>query len=210
LPDILLNEKRTIYSDVDVICRSNVREIWEMDLNGKIMAAVRNYEGEKNGQQDDIIRLGFSSKSPYFFTGFLVMDLERMRNEKTAKKWILATTKYGNQVSFIDLDIMNLVCEGDILEVDRVWNETSRYTPLRRDVKIWHFPGALQKPWCNIWKNNTWGIYLKYLLKTPYRSNVWFFVWGHIKGFFFFKYTKKQVTRYLICGIRVWRRKVVR
>jgi UDP-glucose:(glucosyl)LPS alpha-1,3-glucosyltransferase len=208
LPELLFNESRTIYSDVDVICRSDVREIWEMDLAGKIMAAVRNYEGEQSGQQDDIVRLGFSPNSPYFFTGFLVMDLERMREEKTSQKWMSATEKYGNQVSFIDLDIMNLVCEGDIYEIDPVWNETARYSPFRRNVKIWHFPGFVMKPWCNIWKNTTWPIYLKYLLKSPYKSNALRFILGHVKGFFFFKYTKKQVTRYLICGIRVWRKKV--
>jgi lipopolysaccharide biosynthesis glycosyltransferase len=208
LPDLLLNENRTIYSDVDVICRSDISEIWEIDLSGKIMAAVRNYEGEMSGQKNDIIRLGFSSDSPYFFTGFLVMDLKRMREEETSQKWISATEKYGNQVSFIDLDIMNLVCEGDVYEIDRVWNETAQYSPLRRDVKIWHFPGFVMKPWCNIWKNRSWPLYLKYLLKSPYRSNALGFMWGRIKGFFFFKYTKKQVTRYLVCGVRVWRKKV--
>lgn len=207
LPDLLCDEIRTIYSDVDVICRSDIREIWEVDLAGKIMAAVRNCEGEQAGQQNDIVRLGFSPNSPYFFTGFLVMDLERMREEKTSQRWISATEKYGNQVSFIDLDIMNLVCEGDIYEIDRVWNETAQYSPFRRNVKIWHFPGFTLKPWCNIWKNTTWPIYLKYLLKSPYKSNALSFILGHIKGFFYFKYTKKQVTRYLVCGIRVFRRK---
>lgn len=205
LPEILKDESRTIYSDVDVLCRADISEVWQIDLRGKTMAAVRNYEGESKGYNRGIIRLGFSPHSPYFFTGFLVMDLEKMRKERLSEKLMRATMLHGKDVAFIDLDIINLVCEGDIVEVDRVWNETSRYSAFRRDVKIWHFPGSTQKPWCNIWKNTTWPIYLKYLLKSSYRDNAWRFVWGHIKGFFYFKYTKKGVVRYLVCGIRIWR-----
>ena len=205
LPEILKDEKRTIYSDVDVLCRADIGEVWKIDLCGKSMAAVRNYEGESNGYNRGIVKLGFSPDSPYFFTGFLVMDLEKMRKEGLSEKLMRSTMLHGKDVAFIDLDIINLVCEGDIVEVDRVWNETARYSVFRRDVKIWHFPGSTQKPWCNIWKNTTWPIYLKYLLKSSYRNNALLFVWGHIKGFLFFRYTKKGVTRYLVFGIRVMR-----
>jgi len=207
LPEVLADEDRTIYSDVDVLCVGDIRPLWETDLQGKTIAAVRNYDGEKMGHRDDIVRLGFSPESPYFFSGLLVMDLDRMRRESYASQFMSATAKYGNSVGFIDLDIINLVCEGKIKKLSNLWNETGRYSPLRRDVRIWHFPGVTQKPWCNIWKNTTWPIYLKYLLKSPYRANAARFVWGHVKGFFFFKYTKKRVTRWLVCGIRVWKRK---
>ena len=95
-----------------------------------------------------------------------------------------------------------------ILQLDARWDGINiRYSPFRNDIAIWHFMGALLKPWCNIWKNTTWPIYLKYLLKSPYRDNAWRFVWGHVKGFFYFRYTKKGATRYLVCGIRVWKKK---
>lgn len=206
LADVLADEERTIYSDVDIICRDRIDSIWQVDLKGKMLGAVRNYGGEKCGQNCDIVKLGFSPASPYFFTGFLVMDLARMRKERCSEKFIAATKKHGADVPYIDLDIINMVCEGDIAEIESIWNETSRYSWLRRDVKIWHFPGVISKPWCNIWKNTTWPLYLKYLLKSPYRKNARGFLWGHIKGFFFFKYTKKNVTRYLVCGIRIWKK----
>ena len=206
LPDVLADESRTIYSDVDVLCEADLREAWDIDLGGHLMAAVRNYDGERCGNRDWLSRFGFSKKSPYFFTGFLVMDLDGLREGGYSRRFMEATAKYGSQVAFIDLDIVNLVCEGRILELDRTWNETGRYSPFRRDVKIWHFPGFTQKPWCNIWKNITWLPYLRRLARSPYRANALRFVWGHVKGFFFFRYTKKNVTRYLVCGIRVWRK----
>ena len=205
LPDVLRDEPRTIYSDVDVLCVADIAKIWKMDLDGMLMAAVRNYKGEARGDRRDIVKFGFSPDSPYFFTGFLVMDLAAMRAGNYVRRLMDATVCYGEHVTFIDLDIVNLVCEGRIKEVDATWNETGRYSFLRRDVKIWHFLGFTQKPWCNIWKNYTWLPYLKYLLKSPYRANAMRFVWGHLKGFFFFKYTKRGVTRYLVCGLLVWK-----
>ena len=207
LPDILPDESRTIYSDVDVLCVADIAKTWKMDLDGSLMAAVRNYKGEARGDRRDIVKFGFTPDSPYFFTGFLVMDLAAMRAGNYVRRLMDATVRYGERVTFIDLDIVNLVCEGRIKEIDATWNETGRYSFLRRDVKIWHFLGFTQKPWCNIWKNYTWIPYLRYLVKSPYRANAPRFVWGHVKGFFFFRYVKRGVTRWLVCGILVWKKK---
>ena len=49
---------------------------------------------------------------------------------------------------------------------------------------------------------------MRYLLRTPYRGNALRFAMGHVMGFFWFSYTKNCVRRYLICGIRVWKKKV--
>ena len=38
LPDILPDEPRTIYSDVDVLCVADIAKIWKMDLDGRLMA----------------------------------------------------------------------------------------------------------------------------------------------------------------------------
>jgi hypothetical protein len=99
---------------------------------------------------------------------------------------------------------------GRILQLGPEWDGINvRYSPFRRGIVIWHFPGWTLKPWCNIWKNITWIPYLKYLLESPYRANAVRFVLGHVKGFFYFCYTKKHVTRHLVCGVLVWKKKEV-
>lgn len=79
-----------------------------------------------------------------------------------------------------------------------------------RQYWMWDFVHQTQKHWCNLWKNVTWISYLKYLLKTPYRSEAFRFIWGHIKGLVFFAHTKNRQKRYLICGIRVWKKRIER
>ena len=204
LPDVLKNEPRTIYSDVDVLCVGDVRPLWELDLKGNILAAVS--EGEVGELKKKL--LGLTDDAPYFNSGMLVMDLEAMRAESSYAELMKNTVKYASRISWPDQDIINITFRNRIHELEMIWNCFNNVdSDMKRRVVIRHFANATQKPWCNIWKNTTWPIYLKYLLKSPYRRNAWSFIWGHIKGFLFFKYTKKGVTRYLICAFRVWRSK---
>lgn len=204
LPDILIDENRTLYLDVDIICEGDLRPLWNIDLGDNIVAAV----SEGIAGEDKKRKIGLVGEVPYFNAGVLVLDLRRMRNERSSMTLISNTKKYSNCIAWPDQDIINITFRGRILALDFIWNAFNRLSRvLVKQAVLRHFANATQKPWCNIWKNTTWPIYLKYLLKSSYRSNACGFIWGHIKGFFFFKYTKKGVTRYLFCGFRVCRRR---
>jgi lipopolysaccharide biosynthesis glycosyltransferase len=204
LPNILSEEDRTIYSDVDVLCVGDLRPLWNVKLNGNVIAAVS--EGEAGEFKKKLI--GLDGPKPYFYSGLLVMDLSAMREGDYARKLMETTVTYSDKLSWPDQDAINITFRDRILQLGLEWDGINvKYSPFRKDILIWHFPGVTLKPWCNIWKNTTWPIYLKYLLASPYRKNALRFIWGHIKGFFFFKYTKKGVTRYLVCGIRVYRKR---
>ena len=204
LPDVLANEDRTIYSDVDVLCVGDLRPLWELDLKNNLLAAVS--EGEAGEFKKRL--MGLEGEAPYYYSGLLVMDLAAMRAGGYADRLMENTVKYADKISWPDQDIINLTFRNRILQLGPEWDGINvRYSPFWKGIVIWHFPGFTLKPWCNIWKNTTWPIYLKYLVVSPYRANALKFVLGHIIGFFFFKYTKKQTTRYLVCGIRVWKSK---
>lgn len=204
LPNVLADEDRTIYSDVDVLCVGDLRPLWELDLGDNILAAVS--EGEPGEFKKKLI--GLEGPSPYFYAGLLVMDLKSMRLGDYSHKLMENTVMYADKIAWPDQDVINLTFRNRILQLGPEWDGINiRYSPFRKGIVIWHFPGFTMKPWCNIWKNTTWPIYLKYLLKSPYSHNAWNFIWDHIKGFFYFKYTKKQVTRCLVCGILVWKSK---
>lgn len=205
LADILSEEKRTIYSDVDVLCVGDLRPLWDVDLKGCIIGAVS--EGCSGEYKKKLF--GLTDDAPYFNAGMLVMDLDVMRAESCSARLMKNTIEYADRIAWADQDIINITFRNRILELENIWNCFTRVAgEVKKRVVIRHFANASQKPWCNIWKNCSWPLYLKYLRRSPYRENAFRFVWGHIKGFFFFKYTKKQVIRYLVCGIRVWRRKV--
>lgn len=206
LADILSEEKRTIYSDVDVLCVGDLRPLWNIDLKGRVIGAVsEGLDGEYKKKL-----LGLTGDAPYFNAGMLVMDLDVMRAESSSVRLMKNTIEYAGRIAWADQDIINITFRNRILELENIWNCFTRVAgEVKQRVVIHHFANASQKPWCNIWKNYSWPLYLKYLRLSPYQENAFRFVWGHIKGFFFFKYTKKRVTRYLVCGIRVWRKKAV-
>ena len=202
IPTVLKSEQRAIYMDVDVICVGRLRPLWEYDLRSTPIAAIPEYCDSIRRRN----RLGLNPDGLYFCSGLLVMDLDAMRAEDAPQALVAIAKNKARSIIYADQDPINMHFDGRITPLPSIWNCSDRWSLFRRDVRQWHFQCQTRKPWCNIWKNTTWPIYLKYLLKSPYRNNALRFVWGHIKGFFFFKYTKNCMTRYLICGIRVWRR----
>ena len=207
--DVLQDEPKAIHMDVDIVCQSNLRELWETDVENALVGMV------PDGKEDSVRfrqyrkMLGMDADSTYYCAGLLLMNLDRMRREGIPAKLFENTRKFADRLCWYDQDMINLVCGGQIVELDKIWNCTEKYSPFRNDVRQWHFQGFTQHPWCNLWKNITWIPYLKYLLKSPYRNNAFKFVWAHIKGFFWFVYEKKGVRRGLFCGILVYRKKVV-
>ena len=192
LPEVLGDEERTIYSDVDVLCVGDIKPLWEIDLKGNIIAAVS--EGEAGEFKKKLI--GLEGDAPYFNSGVLVMDLKAMRNENATSVLMNNTIKYSPLIAWPDQDVINITFYRRILSLNPIWNCFSIVSLGKREkAVIRHFASASQKPWCNIWKNTTWSIYLKYLLKSPYRENSLCFVLGHIKGFFFFFISKTFLFR---------------
>ena len=208
IADELKEHPRAIHMDVDIICRSSLRELWTTDLKGCLLGMVLDDKEDSERLRKYRRKLGMNPEAPYFCAGLLLMDLDGFRREGIPAKLFENTRKFADILCWYDQDMINLVCQGRILRLDKEWNCADRYSPFRRDVRQWHFQGFTQHPWCNLWKNITWMPYLKYLLKSPYRNNAASFVWAHIKGFFFFSYEKKGVERTLVCGILVRKRKV--
>lgn len=210
LPEILQDETRTIYSDVDVLCvKGGIRELWETDLHGLPMAAIRKTVGNSPEYCTHMVRMGLPRECDYWFSGLLIMDLSQLRKEHYFAHCIAKTVEKARDLAWPDMDVINVLMHNRMAEIDSLWNVVERYSPFRHDVKMWHFANFSQKPWCCLWKNMTWIPYLKYLLRSPYEFNAFRFVWEHIKGFFWFSYVKKSTRRWLCCGILVWRRKGV-
>ena len=182
-----------------------MRPLWNVDLKGCVIGAVsEGYSGEFKKKL-----LGLTGDAPYFNAGMLVMNLDVMRAESCSARLMKNTIEYAGRIAWADQDIINITFRNRILELENIWNCFTRVAgEVKKRVVILHFANASKKPWCNIWKNCSWPLYLKYLRRSPYRENAFRFVWGHIKGFFFYKYIKKRVERTLICGMLVRKRKV--
>ena len=207
LPEILRDERRTIYMDVDVLCQAPVHALWETDLKRCPLGAVEKIEHNTMEFLDFKERLGLRRDEPYFCSGLLVMDLEQLRTINAFKTLMDNTARLSGLLAYPDQDAINVSFRGNIAPVSRVWSSIDRYSVLDRKVRIWHFMGWTQKPWCFIWKNTAWIPYLRHLLATPYSSCAAVFLIRHLTSLVFCSYEKKNTKRWLLFGILIWKRK---
>lgn len=216
IPDVIA-APRVIYSDVDVLVRGPLRPLWETDLGGNPLGAVRE-ACELLGNQREIWTryrhaIGMTDGNPYFYAGLLLMDCDRLRAERASARLfedtrLCAKTLSPDQFSATDQVVINRVFQGRIAALPARYCMTDPMCTLfpKEPIVFRHYMGHYQKPWCNVAWNRTWPAYLRFLLKTPWRHDAWGFVWGHLKGIVWSVQTKNGHTRGFLFGIRVYKR----
>ncbi len=140
LPDIVASE-RVIYLDTDMIVRRSLRELYELDLGGAPLAATKDnalvFHMRDHGMPvifkgqfvpvdtycRDVLGLDLS-RHDYFNTGILVMDLERMRRERTMER-CLTFCRENPDLVMADQDAANHIVQGNFLPLDVRWNSFS-------------------------------------------------------------------------------------
>lgn len=210
LPQILAKDRRTIYMDVDVLVIGDITPLASVDLGDAMLGGViDNYAPSKELMDYRTKELGLRPDTQYVNSGVLVMDLEKLRRFDFSSKCFATIERLRDVLSFVDQDTINIVAEGHIKVLPERWNCQNRARTLQGERPvIRHFTSFTNKPWCYIWKNRSWPLYLYYLLKTPYRDRAPVFAWRHVKGFFWYRFTKKGVERTLVFGLLVRKRKV--
>jgi lipopolysaccharide biosynthesis glycosyltransferase len=201
IAEILKNRHRCIFIDVDGIILGDISQLWNMNLEGNIVAAVHdpimeafhNMKipvmrecGDMNAAYYCANYLGMKDRAnQYFQAGLIVMDLEMMRNAnlKTTMEEDILSRKYW----FLDQDVLNRHLVGKVKFLDQSWNvvfmddhhlsylSNKRQAELllsQSNPKFIHFAGH-QKPWTNVGHPRE-DLYWKYLKKTPFYEQILF------------------------------------
>jgi lipopolysaccharide biosynthesis glycosyltransferase len=166
--EILTGLDKVIYSDVDVFIKRDLAEVFSVDLTDYSWAGVM---AEAN-TPDTICHRHFpeNPKAVIYFSGFMVMNLERMRQEKAVEAYFETIRTIGPRLKFFDLDVLNISTKAiapvpfdyvvleDIYEADRV-SVSADYPYLksvyseealeaaRNSPAIIHYAGRRGKPW---------------------------------------------------------------
>lgn len=94
LPKLLPNIDRIIYADMDIVFFNDLIDIYEMDLGKNVIAAVP------------------TRKDKYVNSGFLLMDLKKIRQGKFYDKWIRVSQEHDYKNP--DQDVLNNTLVGRI------------------------------------------------------------------------------------------------
>jgi lipopolysaccharide biosynthesis glycosyltransferase len=123
LPEALpASMDRVVYLDCDVLVTQSLRDLYELELGDRMLAAVRDagcpFPSGPLGT--DWRSLGLPPGDPYFNAGLLVVPLSRWREEDVTRRavQVLRTSKprWGDQCA------LNAVLQGRWLELGRRWN----------------------------------------------------------------------------------------
>lgn len=172
LPWLLPNEDRVLYLDPDIIINGSLDTLWEMELDGASFAAA----GDRL-----IMLLGAKARSElkedtvYVNSGVILMDLERIREEKSQEEILSFLIERRADLSFPDQDIINILWEGQIKQIDDAYNLNPNILYLKEYLKMpwnthsWkiiHYMGS-DKPWKGgymgsmyaLWAKSEWHVY---------------------------------------------------
>jgi lipopolysaccharide biosynthesis glycosyltransferase len=155
LPDVLPELTRITYIDIDTVTEGDVCELAATDLGGKPLAARTSmFAGSVVWRQaGDLLdpdraaelRRTMSARHPFDFltfnAGVLVLDLERMRDDKFVQTFVPMAAEYGLN----DQDILLAYVGADRHELEQRWNALPVHESVAQDGVI-HYAGA-GKPW---------------------------------------------------------------
>ena len=118
LPELLPELDRILYLDCDIVVRQDIARLWEETrLGDNYLAAV--YEAAIVGQAERFRALG-CDPARYFNSGFLMMNLAQMREEKVSERLLEACRV--PYLEFPDQDALNQVCQGRVLPLSPLYN----------------------------------------------------------------------------------------
>lgn len=181
---------KVLYLDSDIVINGDIAKLYNTDLQGKLLGAIRDIDflanlnvkhGKRMGYAKNVLKM----KNPYdyFQAGVLVLNTKAMRERYTIRQWLT----YASTPAFIynDQDVLNAHCEGEVLYLPWEWNVVhdcggrvgnlfvqapndiyDAYMRSRNNPQIIHYAG-FQKPWTDP-DCDFASIYWRYARETPF------------------------------------------
>lgn len=122
IPELIPEYDKVIYSDVDVIFRMDLTELYRTDLSGYYLAATRDLGLNFS---DDGVRYIRSVEGlvegRYLQSGFIVLNSREIRRDNLVERFRKLAKR---KLKYQDQDILNLSCSGKVLFLPMKYNMT--------------------------------------------------------------------------------------
>lgn len=188
IPELIPQYDKILYSDVDVIFRSDLYDIYSStDMQGCLLAGVNSLSHLVPAYAKYYTEQLKRNPHSIVYSGNLIFNGKQMREEHTTEKLI---EHRGQKYMFQDMDILNVVCEGRIKflspcfclstfiaeqaiygkeKLTEIWTDQEIATALSSGIV--HYNG--QKPWQG-WCIN-FDIWWEYYRKSPFFDEKFYF-----------------------------------
>lgn len=108
---------RMLLLDSDMIINASLRPLFEIDLEGHPMAAVKDMLVES-----ELHARGRRYDPDYFNTGLLLIDIDMWNSRDIGDRAMRRLAAYPEKPEWPDQDALNDIIRGDWLRLDRRWN----------------------------------------------------------------------------------------
>ena len=188
IPELIPQYDKILYSDVDVIFRSDLYDIYSStDMQGCLLAGVNSLSHLVPAYAKYYTEQLKRNPRSIVYSGNLIFNGKQMREEHTTEKLI---EHRGQKYMFQDMDILNVVCEGRIKflspcfclstfiaeqaiygkeKLTEIWTDQEIATALSSGIV--HYNG--QKPWRG-WCVN-FDIWWEYYRRSPFFDEKFYF-----------------------------------
>jgi lipopolysaccharide biosynthesis glycosyltransferase len=182
LPELLPDVDRALYLDIDTLAVDSLAPLWELDLDGRYLAAVTNVPERHMLQHAE--QLGLGAPQDYFNSGVLLMNLELMRRDRCSEALRACALNGRGRLLWPDQDTLNLVLGHRRLALHPRWNlmNSVRAFPWSAELlgqaaveeaiarpAIVHFEGPREnKPWHLLCDHPLRGAYFRHRQSTPW------------------------------------------
>lgn len=148
IPEILPDCEKVIYSDIDVAFVGDISELYNEDLDNKVIGAVPNYVANLEKIK---VNLHLSLKANPFCSGLLLINCKQWNQNQIFSKIIKQDLKKYILTS-PDQDLLNIIFAEDYLHLDLKYCQIPKHLHYPNNIEdgIVHFAGGgLSKPWNN-------------------------------------------------------------
>lgn len=167
-PEILKEYDKVIYSDVDVLFKGDLAEVYNLNIEGYELGAVRAEKNHANAIGHKFFEE--NTNNFIFWSGFLLLNCKKLRDEKYLTKFIDTMKQFKNKLKFFDLDVINITCNNilpislkycllepfyefddykickDYKYLKDVYSDNEFKDAIKNPIII-HYAGELGKPW---------------------------------------------------------------
>ncbi len=147
--------KKCIYSDADLVFVSDIKELWDTDVEDFYMAAVPDPD-DVNRAYNRLKVFPLSKNEHYVNAGILVLNLEKWRQNNAETKFYDAAAKYNDNIPYPDQDLLNITLHDKIKYLSPRFNAMPElvYFSLPEQFEAFESPAIIhwagpRKPWNN-------------------------------------------------------------
>ncbi|MGL5578726.1 MAG: glycosyltransferase family 8 protein, partial [Fusobacteriaceae bacterium] len=170
IPNILLNEKKALYMDIDMIVKQPLEELYNLELGEFSIGAVPDGNWDQEQSKE---RLGLENGCVYFNAGIMLMDLEKLRENRIFDRVIEYCLNPDRELKLNEQDALNIIFENNYKQLPIKWNYTHCHSEEQslqlKEIGVIHYTGSI-KPWdcrsLSPFRKEYW----KYLEKTPWKG----------------------------------------